>query len=209
MLYELSHFVKTHLGFVWEGVEWMNAVVFHLQHKNAKQVISSILQKHSVRFTIERVDLQDIPALAEFFASQPKSAYEFFHPHDFDAATLTKLVKRKSFLMFIIKEKDDIVGYFFLRCFMNGNSFKGRIVDYPHRNQGIAKVMGTVINDIVLALNLKLFTTISPDNYASLASTKAVNDIRIVRTLENGFYYIECTPKPVNTTDIVRNGEGG
>ena len=190
------------MGFVWECVEWLNAELFNIQHKKTLLQIPDMLKKPSSRFQIKIADFEDVPALAEFFASQPNSAYVFFHPHDFDAATLTKLVKRKSFLMFIIKEKDDIVGYFFLRCFMNGNSFKGRIVDHQHRNQGIAKVMGTVINDIVLALNLKLFTTISPDNYASLASTKAVNDIRIVRTLENGYYYIECTPKPVKPDSV-------
>ena len=97
--------------------------------------------------------------------------------------------------MYKVTDGDEIVGYFFLRCFSNGNAFKGRMVDYRRRNQGIAKLMGNVINDVVLHLGLRLFTTISPENYSSLASTKAVNDIKIVRTLENGYYYIECTPK--------------
>lgn len=97
--------------------------------------------------------------------------------------------------MFLVKDGDKIVGYFFLRCFADGKAFKGRIVDYRCRNQGIAKLMGNIINEIVIKLKLRLFTTISPENYASLASTKAVNDIKIVRTLDNGYYYIECTPK--------------
>ena len=69
--------------------------------------------------------------------------------------------------------------------------------------------MGNVINEIVIALDMRLFTTISPDNFASLASTKAVNDIRIVRTLENGYYYIECTPKPSNPLEGDRNSVVG
>ena len=97
--------------------------------------------------------------------------------------------------MFLVKDCEEIVGYFFLRCFANGKAFKGRMVDYRRRNQGIGKLMGNVLNEVVWALDVKLFTTISPENYSSLASVKAVNDIKILKTLENGYYYIECTPK--------------
>lgn len=195
MLYEISHFVKAHMGFVWEVIEWGNSVVFGFQHRRAIKKIPAILSKNSERFTVSEVQLSDIEQLVVFFSEQPEEAYTFFKPHGFDAKSLAKLVKRTSFLMYKITDGDEIVGYFFLRCFANGNAFKGRMVDYRRRNQGIAKLMGNVINAIVLELGLKLFTTISPENYSSLASTKAVNDIKIVRTLENGYYYIECTLK--------------
>lgn len=195
MLYEVSHFIKTHLGFVWEIIEWGNSVIFGLQHKNAMKQIPGILSKNSERFIVSDVKISDVDKLAAFFSEQPDEAYTFFKPHGFDVKSLKKLVKRTSFLMYKVSDSEEIVGYFFLRCFANGNAFKGRMVDYRRRNQGIAKQMGNVINAIVIELGLKLFTTISPENYASLASTKAVNDIKIVRTLENGYYYIECTPK--------------
>lgn len=195
MLYELSHFIKKHLGFVWESIEWGNAEVFGLQHRAALRRIPALLEAHDGRFAVKSVEREDVPVLERFFSEQPEGAFEFFRPHDFDAKSLSRLAGRKSFLMFIVKDEEEIVGYFFLRCFANGKAFKGRIVDYRRRNQGIAKLMGNVINDIVTLLGLRLYTTISPENFASLASTKAVNDVRIVRTLKNGYYYIECTPK--------------
>lgn len=195
MLYEVSHFIKAHVGFIWEIIEWGNSVVFALQHRKAMKRIPEILSKNSEKFTVNEVQLADVDKLAVFFSEQPEEAFKFFKPHGFDSKSLSKLVRRNSFLMYKITDGDEIVGYFFLRCFANGNAFKGRMVDYRRRNQGIAKQMGNVINAIVIELGLKLFTTISPENYSSLASTKAVNDIRIVRTLENGYYYIECTPK--------------
>ena len=195
MLYELSHFIKKHLGFVWEGIEWGNAEVFGLQHRAELRRIPALLEAHDGRFVVKSVEREDGPVLERFFSEQPEGAFEFFRPHDFDAKSLARLAGRKSFLMFIVKDEEEIVGYFFLRCFANGKAFKGRIVDYRRRNQGIAKLMGNVINDIVTLLGLRLYTTISPENFASLASTKAVNDVRIVRTLKNGYYYIECTPK--------------
>ena len=176
-------------------VEYGNAMVFSIQHHRGLKSMLPLLEKYDNRFTVREVERKDVEKLSVFFSEQPEAAYTFFKPHGFDAKSLSKLVKRKSFLMYKVAEGDEIVGYFFLRCFANGNAFKGRMVDYRRRNQGIAKLMGNVINDVVLHLGLRLFTTISPENYSSLASTKAVHDIKIVRTLENGYYYIECSPK--------------
>lgn len=166
-----------------------------MQHRRGLKEIPALLEKYTDRFRVTVAAKEDAAAMERFFKRQPEEAFKFFHPHEFDEKSLLKLIRRKSFLMFLVKDGEEIVGYFFLRCFANGNTFKGRIVDAGRRNQGIAKLMGNVINEVVLYLGLRLFTTISPENYASLASTKAVNDIKIVRTLENGYYYIECTPK--------------
>jgi len=195
MLYEITHFVQDKMPWAWNMVEWGNAEVFALQHKKGLKEIPALLEKYKDRFGVTVACKEDAIAMAKFFMEQPEEAFEFFKPHDFDEESLQKLITRKSFLMFLVKDGEEIVGYFFLRCFANGNAFKGRMVDARRRNQGIAKLMGNVINEVVLHLGLRLFTTISPDNYASLASTKAVNEIKIVRTLENGYYYIECTPK--------------
>jgi len=40
-----------------------------------------------------------------------------------------------------------------------------------------------------------MFATVSPGNMASLESTKAVNDIEIIKQLPNGDYFIEELPK--------------
>lgn len=197
-LYSIAHKIQAGMPWLWDMVEWGNSTMFSWQHGKGLKGMSQLLENHSDRFIVSEVQVQDCEKLEKFFSEQPEEAYTFFKPHEFDAKSLAKLVKRKSFLMFKVTDGDEIVGYFFLRCFANGNAFKGRMVDYRRRNQGIAKLMGNVINDVVLILGLRLFTTISPDNYSSLASTKAVNDIKIVRTLENGYYYIECTPKKPN-----------
>ena len=70
-----------------------------------------------------------------------------------------------------------------------------KIVDYRYRGKGIAKLQGLAATKVASALEMRVFGTISPENYASLASSKAVNEVRIVETLENGYYYIEYLPK--------------
>ncbi|MBQ3190719.1 MAG: GNAT family N-acetyltransferase [Bacteroides sp] len=199
MLYELAHFIKDKCSFLWDAVEWSNAALFSLQHRGALKEIPLILKRISNdTFTIRMTEDEDAKKLEAFFVEQPESAFEFFKPHGFDEKSVMKVLKNKAFLTFVVVEGDKIIGYFFLRSFINGKCFKGRLVDYRWRNKGIAKQMGIAINEIAIHLGMRIFTTISPDNYASLASTKAVNDIKIVKTLENGYYYIECTPRAKN-----------
>lgn len=194
-LYNIAHNLQEGMPWLWDMVEWGNSTLFSIQHRGSLNKLLPLMKKYDGRFIVREVEQKDVEKLSVFFSEQPEEAFTFFKPHGFDTNSLSKLVKRKSFLMFKVSDGEEIVGYFFLRCFANRNAFKGRMVDYRRRNQGIAKLMGNVINDVVLTLDLRLFTTISPENYSSLASTKAVNDIKIVRTLENGYYYIECTPK--------------
>lgn len=195
MLYEVTHFVQAKMPWIWSMVEWGNSEVFALQHRIGLKELPSLLEKFSDRPAVTLATEKDCAALARFFAEQPEEAFRFFHPHEFDEKTMRKLVKRKSFLMFLVKDGKEIEGYFFLRCFANGNAFRGRMVDYNRRNQGIGKLMGIVLNEVAMSLGVRMFSTISPENYASLASAKTASDIKIVRILENGYYYIECKPK--------------
>lgn len=195
MLYKLAHILRDKFGFLWNIIEWCNAFVFALTHKNALKKIPEILKECSGQFTLRVAAPADAASLATFFAEQPEEAFKFFKPHAFDEKTLLKIIKNKAFLTFLVLDGEKIVGYFFLRCFVNRKSFRGRIVDYRWRNKGIAKLMGITMNKIIAVLNVRLFGSISPDNYASLQSTKAANDIRVIKTLDNGYYYIEYLPK--------------
>ena len=196
MLYEIAHLIKNKCAFLWNVIEWSNDALFQIAYRRELKEIPSILNEISNEtFTIRIADENDAPDLVRFFSEQQDEAYRFFNPHGFDIKSVLRVLHNKAFMTFIVTEEDSLVGYFFLRSFINGKCFKGRIVDYRQRNRGIAKLMGLAINKVAGNLGLRIYTTISPENYASLASTKAVNDIRIVKTLENGYYYIECTPK--------------
>jgi predicted acetyltransferase len=196
MFYEIAHFIKDKFGFLWNVLEWGNASLFALYYGKRMKGIPQILNGISNdAFTIRMTEEADAKKLETFFADQPESAFNYFKPHGFDETSVLKVLKNKAFMTFVVTEDDKIVGYFFLRSFVNGKCFKGRIVDSRQRNRGIAKLMGRAINEVAMHMGMRIFTTTSPDNYASLASTKAVNDITIIKTLDNGYYYIECTPK--------------
>lgn len=196
MLYELTHKIKKHAPWLWWLVEQFNECVFFVRYNKKLKDIPIILNRYCGKYLFKQVELKDVNELEAFFSAQPTETYEFFQPHAFDKKTLEILCKQKSFLMFLVKKEQIIIGYFFLRCYMNGTVFKGRMVDINARNLGIGKMMGYIMNDIVRTLGVRLFTSISPKNFSSLQSVKAVNNIKIIRILPNGYYYIECTPKP-------------
>ena len=69
------------------------------------------------------------------------------------------------------------------------------MVDVNFQGRGIAKNMGRIMTDVALGAGFRLFATISKDNLSSLASSKAVNEIRIVAELDNNYIYIEYLSK--------------
>lgn len=195
MLYKLAHILRDNFGFLWNIIEWGNAFVFALTHKKALQKIPGILQECSGQFTLRMAAPADADPLAAFFAGQPEEAFKFFKPHAFDEKTLSKIIKNKAFLTFLVLDGEKIVGYFFLRCFVNGKSFKGYMVASAYRGKGIAKLEGIAMNKVNENLRLRMFGSISPENTASMAAAKSVNEVKILETLENGDFYVEFLPK--------------
>ncbi len=193
MVYELTHFLQKRLPIIWELVEWGNALLFQLRNGRGTSKLKGILQ-HYPGFS--EVVAEDVPGLARFFEEQPEDAFRFFRPHAFDEKTLRNLQKRKSFLMYCVRDSEGkIVGYFFLRGFFIGKAFLGKMVDVNSQGKGIGTQMCLCAMDIAQALGLRMFETISKENIASLRSTEKVLNIRIVEEMENGYLYIEDVGK--------------
>lgn len=195
MLYELAHIIKERFGFIWDVVEWGNASFFSIFHNSQLKSLPALLTECSNEYVFSLAEISDSEKLEKFFCDQPEKAFEFFKPHEFDKKSIEKVIKNKAFLTFVVLKDNAIVGYFFLRCFVNGKCFRGKIVHKDWQGKGIAKQMGIVMTKVAQALGLRMFGTISPDNFASLASSKASNEVKILKTLDNGYYYIEYLAK--------------
>ncbi len=189
MVYQLTHFLQKKLPFIWEFVEWGNSMFFQIRYGQGMFKLKGILQ-HYPGFS--EVVAEDVSELVRFFEAQPEDAFRFFRPHTLDEKTLRKLQKRKSFLMYCVRDfEGKIVGYFFLRCFFIGKAFLGKMVDVNSQGKGIGTQMCLCAMDIAQALGLRMFETISKENIASLRSTEKVLNIRIIEEMENNYLYIE------------------
>ena len=195
MLYTLAHILRDKLSWLWLLIEKLNSCLFDIRY--GKRLRNFSFKENPEGYEI--IPMRDVPTeeLVAFFSQQPEEAFKFFHPHGFDAKSIRRLQENRSFLAYILRDKTNgkIVGYVFLRSFFTGKCFRGKMVDYLHRGQGLAKTLGKIANEIAYDLGLRVFATVSPDNVASLSSTKAVNDIRIIKQMPNGDYLLEELPK--------------
>ena len=209
MLYEFAHIVKQYLGALWNVAERCNSIVFNFRYGNRLALIDKLLsQATDSPYEMRALCISDIESLVAFFKAQPAEAFRFFKPHSFDAASLRRIVRNKSFLTFLVLAENKIVGYCFMRSFVNGASYRGYMVDSHWRGKGIAKIMGMGMNSVGMALGLKMYKSISPENVASMMATKSVCEIKVLRTLKNGDCLMECKAKKTdehNNCEIVEN----
>lgn len=200
MLYKLAHLLRDHMGWLWEVAEGVNSLAFGIRYASRLKLVPQVLVKNSSEKVQLRVaEVEDAEALAEFFARQPEGDFEFFRPHGFDADALKVLLKRTSFMMFVAEAADgdaqkEIVGYFFLRSFVHGQTYLGKMVDHAHQGQGIGKMMCKAAMDVAVTLGVRMFESINKKNMASMRSTGAVLKQVVLQELEHGDLLIEDLP---------------
>ena len=195
MLYQLSHFIKDRLPFVWSFIEFINEKLFLLRYGRRLRHINDCLEKYQGVYQIQEATKTDVPSMVSFFKEQPEESFQYFQPHGFDEKSLKKLIQRKSQIMLLVKQKSQIVGYVFLRCFFNGKCFRGKMVDYRWRGKGIGVLLGELSTEVATMLGLRLYGTISKDNVSSMRSSQASNEIKVIEELPNDYLYIEYLPK--------------
>ena len=195
MLYQLSHYIKDKLPFIWNLVEFANEKLFLVRYGKRLKRVPEYLERHQGTYQIKEATLGDVQLLVAFFAKQPEDSYTYFRPHEFDEKTIRRLVRNRSQLMFLVYDDKDLIGYYFLRCFFMGKSFLGKMVDHNHQGKGVGKLMCQSAMDVATHLHMRMFETISKDNISSLYSTQKVLDTKIIEELDNNYIYIEDFPK--------------
>ena len=122
----------------------------------------------------------------------------FFEPHPVDYPALKKVLKTPSFFMLgVFDSKDELLGYFFLRCFLNKKCFVGRYVAGPHRNRGIGKTMNRILYHTAWDAGFRCFATFSPENKLIMKAHASNPCMQVRKTLSNGYLLVEFV-KPVD-----------
>ena len=189
MLYELAHTIQAKIPWLWEAVEQLNAAVCGWKIGDETH-----LQK-CLSVGVRVANINDAGCLADFFARQPEDSYKWFRPHGFDEATLRKLLRRKSYIIYVMEEDDEIIGYAFLRCFVNGKCFLGKMVDVNHQGKGVCTKLCAVGMNMVETLGWRMFESINKENVGSMKASQKACDVILVEELENGDVLIEDRPK--------------
>jgi hypothetical protein len=174
---------------MWDRVEALNAAICGVkigERRKLQEVMSD---------GVRLVDVNDASRLADFFARQPEESYRWFRPHAFDEATMRKLLGRKSYIIYVQEEDGEIVGYAFLRCFANGKSFLGKMVDVNHQGKGVCTTLCKVGMDLAMKTGFRMFESINKANIGSMKASQKACDVLILEELEDGDVLIEDFPK--------------
>lgn len=205
MIYELAHFIKDRCSFLWDIAEWCNASLFSLIYGYRLKQISDISENVPSPYFMRLALKNDLASLNAFFQHQPSESFRYFKPHGFEEKAIKRLLVNKSFIILLLIERtnhtDKIVGYAFMRSFVNGTSYRGYMVDFDHRGKGLSTIMGYGMNMIGDKLKLNMYKSVSPQNVASMKATQSVCYTKLIRTLDNGDYLLKCTSKPHSTNN--------
>ena len=198
MLYLIAHFVKKKIPFVWEIIDQINSVLFSWRYgRKLEQVMAGLKLSRESKGGIQVVaePMMEVPAseMVSFFDNQPESAYTYFRPHGFDAESITKLQRNKSFIAYVFRDADNqkIIGYFFLRSFFMGKAYRGRMVDSNYQSKGLATLGNQLMAEVGFGIGLRIYESVSRKNIASYRSSMAASDMKVMKELENDEVLLE------------------
>jgi RimJ/RimL family protein N-acetyltransferase len=191
MLYELAHILQTRTPWLWEGVEALNGMVCGWKIGDVQSLQSCLPEGMRI------ADVNDAERLADFFACQPEESFKWFRPHGFDEETMRKLLGRKSYIIYVLEEEGEIIGYAFLRCFINGKCFLGKMVDVNHQGKGVCTKLCKVGMDIAQKTGFRMFESINKENIGSMKASQKACDVIVVEELDNGDLLIEDKPRKI------------
>ena len=171
----------------------MNSVLFRLLYRGALLAESErCFDEFTLdAYTFRRLQSSDMAALYDLLHRQRHGRLRFFNPHEFDLDSLNAVARNAAFLMFGVFEGDQLVGYFFLRCFWNRKCFVGRLIDEPSERKGIGRVMNNILYNTAWRSNFRCYTTVSKSNELVMRSHRRNPHAKVVQELANDYLLIE------------------
>ncbi len=195
MIARLLLFIKHDLPWLWILVDWLNSRLYELLHRKRMsfQVDFAFSSFGLDGFEFRPLVATDLQALEALLVRQGDERLRYFQPHGFDQASLKKMYRNPAFLMFGVFAENDVVGYFFLRCFWNRRCFVGRLIDQPCEGQGIGRVMNQIMYQIAWRSDFRCMTTVSKENQQVIRSHRNNPHARIIGELSKGYLWVEFT----------------
>lgn len=194
MLYAIAHFLRDKMPWLWDLVDILNSWLFSMRFgSKLGKIEAEIRERYGRECGMRIVPMREVPTeeLVAFFAAQPEEAFSFFKPHGFDAKSIKKLQKNKSFLAYILLDGSAIAGYAFIRSFFMGKGFRGRMVGISHRGRGLGTLMNRMMNDVGFGVGLRLFETVNKKNVASYRSAMSASNVKVLEEMKDDDLYLE------------------
>ena len=189
-------FIKHNLPILWRLIEWMNGIIFSVLYRRRLLAAAdnAIRAETQIEFRFVVLDNSNLKALADLLASQPAYRLAHFRPHEYDFTSIKRQSRNPAFLMFGAFSRKEMVGYFFLRCFVNRRCFVGRLIDHRHDRLGIGRAMNRIMYQTAWNSGFRVFTTVSKENEMVIRSHSRNPAAKVLKELPNNYLLIEFLP---------------
>lgn len=196
LIYKFFYFIKSKLHFLWIFISYLNSILFCIFYPGIKIKIRKYLTEYSINkfidesgYKLKTLDYSDIEILLSFLQKNENKSI-FFQPFQFSKKKLKFILSSNSFINFGIFHGKKLIGYFFLRLFINKKSFLGLLIDYDYRGKGISKIILKILYDFSKLIDFNLYSTIWKENINSYYAHQKFFNMELV--FENPNY---CTYK--------------
>lgn len=133
----------------------------------------------------------DAGALYHLINSQPLADLEYFRPHGFDIVSIEDKLENKSFLMMGMFSDNRLLGYFFLRFFLNKRCFVGRLIDIHYRGKGLGTIMNKIMYETAWRMDFRCFSTISIRNSNVMRAHSKNSQMIVLKKLQDDYLLVE------------------
>ncbi len=186
-------YIKHHLGFLWNFIEFGNEIVFsHYYGARLYAISENVISEYAdPQLIYRKLHISDAEALYELLNTQSPDDLEFFNPHGFELYDIEKLARKKSFLMMGVFDAGKLIGYFFLRFFANKKCFVGRLIDKDYRGKGIGRGMNMIMYETAWRMGFRCLSTISRNNLSVMNAHANNRSMIVIKELANNFLLVE------------------
>jgi len=178
LLYKLFYFIKNKFHFIWTIISHINSLLFYLLYPKIRLKVNSRFESNKFininkdkKINIRLLGIDDLVELLTLLQKKENQSI-FFQPFNFSEKKIRKILSSSSFINLGLFQDDLLIGYFFLRLFINKKAFLGLILDSSFRGKGFSNIMLKILYDISNKIRFKLYSTIWKDNLNSYNAHK-------------------------------------
>jgi hypothetical protein len=185
-------YIKHNLFFLWALIENLNGVLFSFKYGSVlDKTLGEIVNDPEHTYEFRRLIAEDTKDLFYLINSQDEYDLRYFSPHGFDLISLQRIFKNHAFLPMGVFCQDKMVGYFFLRFFITGKCFVGRLIDRDYRGKGIGLWMNKIMYETAWKMGFRCLSTISKNNSLVMKAHSRNNHMVILKELQNDYLLVE------------------
>jgi RimJ/RimL family protein N-acetyltransferase len=191
----LLYVAKYHAPTLFSWLSVMASVLTVIRYSNivkATEKLSGITGSIQGEFAeIRALRRSDGDVLVRFLERFEEPHLDYFRPHAFNRRKIEKVIQSSTYMTYGLFVKTKLIGYALLKISPTGSAYIGLIISSDFQGFGLGKLLVEYLYWQGSLTGLRVRSTISRANSASLAAHRAVADFRVIAELPNRYIMIE------------------